>query len=72
MSRTTRQDLDDLAFLINTLVEQPGEYFIQKAYGQPRLYRAQGSVEVSPRLPMGEMRRWMYAFIHGIEVGKRI
>jgi hypothetical protein len=66
MTRTTRTELHQLAIVINTALETPDEYFVQWGYGQPRLFRAGGGVEVSPRLPAGELVRWMNAFIDGI------
>ena len=64
MVRTTRPDLDHLAAIIERLTGQ--EHRIVYAYGQPRLYRAGGSVEVSPRLAAGDLAQWMQAYIAGI------
>lgn len=68
MTRTTRADLDELARVISQATAQ--EHAIQYAYGQPRLYRAGGSVEVSPRLPAGQMALWMRAFVAGLTAPK--
>ena len=77
MGRTTRADLDGLANIINhALLCEPGTpcerldpaqaYTVAYAYGRPRLERANGSVDVSPRLPRGELAQWMRAYIAGI------
>jgi hypothetical protein len=42
-------------------------YRIAYAYGRPRLERAGGSVDVSPRLPAGELAQWMRAYLDGID-----
>ena len=82
-ARTTRRELDELANIINhALLCAPGvrcvdldperAYRIEYAYGRPRLVRAGGSVDVSPRLPAGELSQWMRAFLGGIEAGRSV
>ena len=61
--RTTRADLDQLAAIITNVTGEPHE--VTYAYGRPRLFRKGGSVEVSPRLPTGDLALWMRAFIAG-------
>lgn len=68
--RTTRRELEQLAKTINIALAQKDEYFVQWAYGQPRLMRAGGSVEVSPRLPSGQLAQWMRAFYAGVWAGR--
>jgi len=63
MSRTTRTELDALARIMGRADGQT--YAVHYAYGQPRVERAGGSVDVSPRLPAGELARWMRAYISG-------
>ena len=81
--RTTRADLDQLAVIIDhALLCKPGvpctkldpdlRHTVEYAYGSPRLYRARGSVEVSPRLPAGQLADWMRAYIAGIHAGKEV
>lgn len=71
MTRTTRAELDWLVRRINAL--DPGrDYAVQYAYGRPRLMRDEGSVDVSPRLPAGELARWMQAYIAGIEAARGV
>lgn len=76
--RTSRRDLEQLANIITHGLEcRPGvpctslpgerEYRVEYAYGRPRLERADGSVDVSPRLPAGELAMWMRAFIAGMD-----
>lgn len=62
---TTKADLKQLLAVLNRLTD--GDYEIGYAYGRPRLLRAGGSVDVSPRLPRGQLVDWMRAYIAGIE-----
>jgi hypothetical protein len=66
MSRTTRQELDDLAAMINRRLGAD-DYAIGYAYGSPRLERDGGARDVSPRLPAGQLADWMRAFLAGID-----
>jgi hypothetical protein len=63
-TRTTRAQLDELAGIINRTLG--GAYSVEYAYGRPRLERAGGSVDVSPRLTAGELAQWMRAYIAGM------
>lgn len=65
---TPRAELDGLAEMISRAVGEP--HAIGYAYGRPRLERAGGSVDVSPRLPAGELARWMRAFLAGVDAGR--
>lgn len=83
MSRTTKAELEVLATVINNrlglwsrtpdhgLVADERAYFVQYAYGQPRLMRDGGAVDVSPRLPAGQLADWMRAFLDGIDAAER-
>jgi hypothetical protein len=75
VNRTTAADLDELARIINRalgLTDRPDDaYDVEYAYGRPRLYRAGGSREVSPRLSTGELAEWMRAYIDGIDAARR-
>jgi hypothetical protein len=68
-TRTTRAQLDELAEIINRRLDLAGDraYTVEYAYGRPRLERAGGSVDVSPRLPAGELAQWMRAFMGGMD-----
>lgn len=68
-TRTTHQELRDLAAMASRATGE--EYTVEWAYGRPRLYRAGGSIEVSPRLSTGDMAEWLYAFLAGIDAGKK-
>lgn len=71
MARRTRRDLDQLAEAIDVALGLPGDtHQIISAYGQPRLFRDEGSVEVSPRLPTGQLFLWMSAYRRGIFDGR--
>lgn len=61
----TKRDLERLLTVLNYRTE--GGFSIGYAYGRPRLFRAGESVEVSPRLPRGQLADWMRAYIAGIE-----
>lgn len=65
--RTTIDQLRNLAVSIDHALDLPrGTHEINRAYGQPRLLRDGGSVEVSPRLPAGQLELWMRAYLAGI------
>jgi len=72
MPRTTKRDLIAQVDSINRLTgSEPGEpeYLeIGWAYGRPRLSRAGGSVDVGPRLPMGEMLEVLQGMRRGISL----
>lgn len=67
MEWATKTELREIVEDIRNLTGR--DYTVEWAYGRPRLYSEQQSREVSPRLPMGEMREWLWAFRQGIEVG---
>ena len=79
--RITSKDLDNLANRLNDLTGgthyhagRPiqGEYYIGHAYGSPRLHfrlPSTGERDVSPRLPSGELYRWIQAFLAGFYLG---
>jgi hypothetical protein len=70
MTRTTRAELDELAAMIDDRLRLPdGTHRIGYAYGRPRLERNGGSVDVSPRLPTGDLATWLYAYLAGIAAG---
>jgi hypothetical protein len=70
MRRVTRADLQEKVGVLNRIL--PGhDYEVTWAYGQPRLYRDGGSVEVSPRLATGALSDWMSAYIAGIHAAVR-
>ena len=52
-----------------------GCFHIEHAYGAPRLVRmvteGGGERDISPRLPNGELARWINAYIAGFETAKR-
>ena len=52
---------------VEFLQKQGIDISIHWAYGQPRCYTRDESRELSPRLPMGEMKWWL----DGFEAGTR-
>jgi hypothetical protein len=73
MARVKQSELEHLAEMINTrlgIVDPDAKYEIHRAYGSPRLERELGSVDVSPRLPAGQLADWMRAYLAGIDTGK--
>lgn len=66
--RTTKKDLERFA---KRLSEETGnDYSIGYAYGSPRLEENNGSRDVSPRKPAGQLYQWMLAFRLGVSAGK--
>lgn len=73
MARVKNSELVHLAEMINTrlgITDPDEQYEIHRAYGSPRLERARGSVDVSPRLPAGQLADWQRAFLAGIGAGQ--
>ena len=71
-TRTTKADLQQYVNVINRLTDNRCDFSISRAYGKPRLYRSAESVEVSPRLPAGQLADWMHAYINGINFARAI
>jgi len=72
MTRTTRKDLDALAEAIDRALDLPdGTHHIQGWYGRHQLMADGGARDVSPNLPMGELREWLRAYKRGIHDGRR-
>jgi len=76
MSRTTKEDIRQIENVINDMLERKGynvRVFVQWAYGRPRAHLSnvcgQMQSDLSPRLPMGEMYRWLCAFEAGLNMG---
>jgi len=74
--RTTKDDITQVERVINGMLERKGynvRIFVQWAYGRPRahLYNVCGQMQsdLSPRLPTGEMYRWLCAFDAGLNLG---
>lgn len=59
----------DLEQLLAVIRRRSGDnsYEIGYAYGKPRLYRSDMSVEVSPRLSKGDLYTWMSAYAAGMD-----
>lgn len=67
MSRVTIAELRALTAMVDVALDLPaGTHEINRAYGQPRLMRDGGSVDVSPRLPNGTLELWLRAYLAGI------
>jgi hypothetical protein len=73
MARTTQKELEHLADLINTRLgieaDAPERYHVGRQDGSPRLHRDGGGVDVSPRLPAGQLGAWMEAYLVGLDAG---
>lgn len=74
--RATRKEIHGVERIINNLLEEHGyekRIMVGWAYGQPRAYwtypDSTAESDLSPRLPMGEMLRWLYAFEEGLRIG---
>jgi len=70
--RTTQKDIRQVEKIINREHEKRSlrPIVIQWAYGQPRAYtlmNESGAVrDLSPRLPTGELYRWLCAYLTGL------
>ena len=70
--RTTQKDIRQVESIINTEHEKRGLHpiIVQWAYGQPRAHLVVGEHgavrDLSPRLPTGEMYRWLCAYLTGL------
>jgi len=70
MARTTMKELRGIVEMLKRITGV--NYHIDVAYGRPRLMVSKhdwtgGVEEISPRLPRGELMKWMYAYIKGIQ-----
>jgi len=69
---TRRVTPKDLEQLVRILRKRTGRDFeIEYAYGRPRLVVNRGSTDVSPRLSTGELQRWIWAFMDGMDYCER-
>ena len=69
--RISKQHLEAVVARMNR--ELPGmDYSISYAYGSPRIERNGGSVDVSPRLPRGQLYQWAHAFLDGVEAARSV
>lgn len=68
--RHTMKELEHLAETISRVTGR--KYFVGCAYGRPRFHceMGPGCEDISPRLPTGELYRWMHAYLAGIHVGR--
>lgn len=67
MERTTPTQLDEIARHLSRLTGR--NLVVEWAYSKPRLMEVHpnGDVsDISPRLPSGELARWMWAFEKGL------
>lgn len=65
--RTTHKELEAIAARLSRMTGRNLQ--LEWAYGQPRLHEVYPDTsmsDVSPRLPMGEMARWLWAFEQGL------
>ena len=78
--RTTKAELHALAARINEYRAQlglSGNYVVRYAYDRPRLEKLDnsdergGAVNISPRLPPGELAQWMHAYLDGMNAARR-
>lgn len=75
--RTTKRDIYQIERVINGMLKRANTgkaITVQWAYDQPRAYIGPAGSdcvdrELSPRLPMGELYRWLDAFATGLQMG---
>ena len=65
---TTRNEIDGIVARINQ--EFGLDLIVRKAYGQCRIERDGGAVDVSPRLPLGQLKTWLYAYLSGLTMAR--
>lgn len=67
--RTTRKHLERLCYFLNILMltREEDAYYIGYMMRKPRLHRRyeSGESDISPRLPAGELYKWIHAYIEG-------
>lgn len=63
-TQVTRANLESQVDLLNRMFPT-ADFSLDRAYGRHRLVRKGGSVDVSPRLPSGQLDEWMRAFRAG-------
>lgn len=74
--RTTKADLQQMVNVLNNRSPKKGKrYELEYAYGAPRLILAEtvspyGARDISPRLPAGQLKLWLSAFIDGMDEGR--
>lgn len=69
MARTTEKDIRQL---VQIMANRTGHsYMVQWAYGRPRIHSGDGSRDVSPRLPTGQLKEWIHGFLTGVDEMKR-
>ena len=65
--RITEKVLRSFVEHINIRLSDPKKISIEWAYGQPRIYANGGSMELSHKLPTGEMYEWLLGFSEGLD-----
>jgi len=64
---------DDLDHALTALQKISGyDFSYDRSYGGYRLARDNGSRWVSPRLPKRDMHRWIWAYIEGFHLGRKV
>ena len=69
--RILKSDLDDALSALDRTTGYTRDYSYDKAYGGYRLVREGGSRDISPRLSKQAMYDWVWAYIYGIEEGRK-
>jgi hypothetical protein len=67
--RTTRTELREM---VEFLQKQGIDISIHWAYGHPRCYTKDEARELSPRLPIGQMKLWLEGFESGMRAPKLV
>jgi len=72
VERILNKDLTDALSALNKATNNTQDYIYDKANGGWKLVRDEGAWEVSSRLNKREMYDWMWAYIYGIQDGRKI
>lgn len=73
---TKRSELEQLVRIVNNRKPSRTHYYeLEYAYGRPRLVLTERkrlvSRDISPRLPAGQMKMWLEAFLDGMDECRR-
>ena len=72
MERLTNEDMTTALASLSQTTNYTQGFSYDKANGGWKLVRDDGALEVSPRLTKRAMYDWIWAYIYGIQDGKKI
>jgi len=72
IARLTNDDMDTTLQTLNKSTNYTQGFEYDKAYGGWKLVKENGSIEVSTRKSKRDMYNWIWAYIYGIQDGRKI